>query len=120
MGYWSSGTEWRDWEARWCDRCIHGADAEGGGCPVRLLHDQHSYDEQCHCIEPGGAECRCLPAPVQMRETLDLLVSKTKKTSPSGFVVFGNECRMFSRRPPGETRQQQVMREIRGAAEVGR
>ncbi len=41
MGYFSNGTEGMDYEARYCDKCIH----QEQGCAVWLAHMMHNYDE---------------------------------------------------------------------------
>ena len=45
MGYFPNGCEGMDYEARYCDRCIHQGAADGPGCPVWLLHMLHNYEE---------------------------------------------------------------------------
>lgn len=116
MGYWSNGTEWMLWRESWCDRCEHGRDNE---CPVYWISQNHSHGDQCHCADPEGRECKCSLAKVQMRLVLNQLVEPVKKTAADGLLIFDNECRMFVPRKT-ETRQQQVMREIREAAGVVR
>jgi hypothetical protein len=46
MGYFSNGTEGMDYEARFCDRCVHQK-PEDGGCAVWLAHMLYNY-EQCN------------------------------------------------------------------------
>jgi hypothetical protein len=45
MGYFSNGSEGMDYEATYCERCIHFGPEEGPGCPVWLAHLIHNYDE---------------------------------------------------------------------------
>lgn len=40
MGYFSNGNEGMDYEARYCDHCVHN-----GKCTVWLLHNLHNYKE---------------------------------------------------------------------------
>lgn len=49
MGYFSSGSEGMDYEARYCERCIHYN--EHDGCPVMRLHFEHNYEE---CDKPDS------------------------------------------------------------------
>lgn len=44
MGYFSNGTEGMDYEAEYCDRCLHQK-PDDGGCAVWLAHMLHNYDE---------------------------------------------------------------------------
>ena len=44
MGYFPNGTSWQDYEAKFCDRCIHGQDPDNG-CPVAAAHFFFSYEE---------------------------------------------------------------------------
>ena len=43
MGYFSNGTEGYEYEAQYCDRCVHNI--EKFGCPVLELHRLYNYDE---------------------------------------------------------------------------
>lgn len=43
MGYFSNGSESLDYEARYCDRCVHWAN--NNPCAVMGLHLLHNYDE---------------------------------------------------------------------------
>lgn len=45
MGYFSNGAEGMDYEARYCERCIHFGPEEGPGCPIWLAHLVHNYDQ---------------------------------------------------------------------------
>lgn len=45
MGYFSNGTEGMDYEAQFCDRCVHQGPEDGPGCMVWMLHFLHNYDE---------------------------------------------------------------------------
>lgn len=42
MGYFSNGSEGMDYQARWCDRCVHDEDQR---CPLWLAHLIHNYKE---------------------------------------------------------------------------
>jgi hypothetical protein len=44
MGYFSNGTEGMEYEAQYCDRCVHQK-PDDGGCAVWLAHMLHNYDE---------------------------------------------------------------------------
>lgn len=41
MGYFPNGSAGRDYEAAYCDRCVHGE----AGCSVMLAHLLFNYDE---------------------------------------------------------------------------
>ena len=45
MGYFSNGTEGMDYEARYCDHCVHQGPPEGPGCAVWLAHLLKNYAE---------------------------------------------------------------------------
>jgi hypothetical protein len=61
MGYFSNGTEGMDYEAQWCDRCVHQK-PDDGGCAVWLAHFLHNYkecnnkDSILHILIPRGAQ----------------------------------------------------------------
>ncbi len=38
MGYFSNGSEVMDYEARYCDKCLHHGPPDGPGCMVWLAH----------------------------------------------------------------------------------
>jgi len=44
MGYFSSGTEGMDYQARYCERCVNYGPDEGPGCPIWSLHLLWNYD----------------------------------------------------------------------------
>lgn len=46
MAYFSNGTEGQDYEARWCDRCVHQGGPNGPGCAVWLAHLMHNYEQK--------------------------------------------------------------------------
>ncbi len=72
MGYFSNGTEGTDYEARYCDRCIHQGGEDGAGCAVWLAQMLYNYDE---CDKPESI--------------LHILIPRTEDD-------LGNEeCRMF-------------------------
>lgn len=50
MGYFPNGESGRDYEAQYCDRCVHQK-PDDGGCSVFLLHLLHNYEE---CNKPGS------------------------------------------------------------------
>lgn len=62
MGYFSTRTEGMDYEARYCDRCVHQGDAETGGCAIWLAHMLHNYrdcndkDSILHLLIPRSAD----------------------------------------------------------------
>lgn len=71
MGYFSNGTEGMEYEAAYCDRCLH-QQPDGPGCTVWLAHMLYNYDE---CNEEESI--------------LHLLIPRTKDG-------LGNkECTMF-------------------------
>ena len=43
MGYFSNGTEGMQYEAKYCDQCVHNH-AEHG-CPVWMMQMEHNYSE---------------------------------------------------------------------------
>lgn len=51
MGYFSNGTEGMDYEAHYCERCVHQGPEDGPGCAVWLAHLLHNYDE---CNNPDS------------------------------------------------------------------
>jgi len=73
MGYFSNGTEGMDYEARYCDRCLHQENPDGTGCAVWLAHLLYNYDD---CNNP--------------KSILHILIPRTKDG-------IGNEqCSMFA------------------------
>ncbi len=42
MGYFSNGTEGMAYQARYCDRCIHGPNKQKELCPVWWAHLEHN------------------------------------------------------------------------------
>lgn len=44
MGYFSNGSEAMDYEARYCNRCVHQK-LNAGGCAVWMAHLIANYDE---------------------------------------------------------------------------
>ena len=45
MGYFSNGTEGMEYEAQYCERCVHQGGPEGPGCMVWLAHNLYNYKE---------------------------------------------------------------------------
>lgn len=45
MAYFSNGSEGQDYEARWCNRCVHEGGPNGPGCAVWLAHLMHNSDQ---------------------------------------------------------------------------
>lgn len=41
MGYFSNGSEFMQYEAKYCSRCIHNQNDE---CPIILSHELYSYE----------------------------------------------------------------------------
>lgn len=69
MAYFPNGESGRDYQRRWCEKCLHWPEnPEDGGCDVWLAHLLHNYED--------GA-----------RETLNTLIPE-KDGVPQ-------ECRMF-------------------------
>lgn len=54
MGYFSNGSEGMDYEARYCERCVHQKPDEGG-CAVWLAHMLHNYRD---CNDEDSVEGR--------------------------------------------------------------
>ena len=82
MGYFSSGSEGSDYEARYCARCAHGDGEFAGHCAVWEAHLVHNYRE-CrndasilHVLIPRDTdgwnkECRLfIPRPATRRDSL--------------------------------------------------
>ena len=42
MGYFSNGSEGMDYQAHYCDRCVHDANQD---CPIWAAHLDHNYAE---------------------------------------------------------------------------
>lgn len=57
MGYFANGTEGMNYEAQYCDKCVHQK-AEDGGCAVWLLHLLHSYED---CNKPESHLHKLIP-----------------------------------------------------------
>ncbi len=47
MGYFSNGTEGMDYQAKYCDRCIHDVKKD---CRIWLAHLTYNYDEKARGI----------------------------------------------------------------------
>jgi len=45
VGYFSNGTEGKDYEVKFCERCIHQK-PDDGGCAVWFAHLLYNYDQQ--------------------------------------------------------------------------
>ena len=72
MGYFSCGSEGMDYEAQWCDRCVHQEAGDGTGCAVWDAHMLYNYKD---CNKPESI--------------LHLLIPKTDDG-------LGNQqCRLF-------------------------
>ena len=86
MGYFSNGTEGMDYEARYCDRCVHQGPEDGPGCAVWFAHFLHNYDE-CNNDE----------------SILHLLIPLVDMEFDDGITYQVNgECKMFIPQQPGE------------------
>jgi len=72
MGYFSNGSEGMDFEARYCDKCVHQED----GCAVWLAHLEHNYDE---CNNPDSI--------------LHILIPRSKEH------LGNDQCKMFIQKP---------------------
>ena len=57
MGYFSNGSMGMDYEAQYCDRCIHG-EGEFNECEVWGLHFELNYAE---CNKPDSILHRLIP-----------------------------------------------------------
>lgn len=42
MAYFSNGSEGMDYQAQYCERCVHDRNQD---CPIWLAHLMHNYDE---------------------------------------------------------------------------
>lgn len=72
MGYFSNGSEGRDYEDRYCSRCIHQNGADGTtGCHVWLAHLSYNYKNEGE------------------RDLLNILIQRTKDG------LDNEECSMF-------------------------
>jgi hypothetical protein len=62
VGYFSNGSEGMDYEATYCDKCVHGAVHGDGTCQVWLLHLMHNYrdcnndDSMLHQLIPRSKD----------------------------------------------------------------
>lgn len=84
MGYFSNGSEGMDYEAHYCERCIHFGPEEGPGCPVWMLHLLYNYDQ-------FGDE--------RLATVLSALI-------PRDDAIGNAECRMFVPAGSGEERDE--------------
>ena len=50
MGYFPNGFSGMDYEAQYCDHCVHQK-PDDGGCAIWLAHMLHNYDE---CDKPDS------------------------------------------------------------------
>ena len=78
--YFSNGSEGMDFQARWCDRCLHDKEyrdtGEGPGCAVWAVHILYNYEDKVSGV-------------------LDELIPRTKDR------LSNEECRMFiPEKPP--------------------
>jgi hypothetical protein len=110
MGYWSSGTEGMDWEARWCERCVH--QPEEGFCAVMELHQLWNYD-QCAAAN-DRYEKKPISDPVSEAKLIALSTLIPEK-GYEGPIHTWNECRMFHAKPvvPPPTATQMALTELR-------
>ena len=99
MGYFPNGCAGEDYEARFCNRCVH-QDPEGEGCAVWLAHMLHNYNQANNDAS-----------------ILDELIPRTKDG-------LGNEkCKMFAassrlRPPPALSELERLQRYINDHREV--
>ena len=56
MGYFANGTEGMEYEAKYCDRCVHNL--EEHGCPVWAAHMLWNYEE---CNKPDSILYKMIP-----------------------------------------------------------
>lgn len=73
MAYFANGTDARDFEAKWCDRCVH-SQAENG-CALLLTHELYNYRQ----LDEGQA---------MLRDALSKLIDNASDSE-------GVECKMF-------------------------
>ena len=84
MGYFSNGSEGLDYQATWCDRCVHSGDGTGPFCPVWALH--HDWNSSsCGRTSPDPV---VKERAVQQRAALDHFI-------PSINGVWNGGCKMF-------------------------
>ena len=76
MGYFANGAIGMDYEAQWCERCIHegGPEYEDGGCAVWLAHMEHNYAE---CNNPNGILHILIPRKNGENQQCRMFVEKT-------------------------------------------
>jgi hypothetical protein len=75
MGYFANGSEGMDYEAQYCDRCLHQKPNDGG-CAVWLAHLLRNYDERA-----------------KQDSILHLLIPRSKDG------LRNAQCRMFAEDP---------------------
>ena len=83
MGYFSNGTEGRDYQARYCYRCVNYrdlGDGRGEGCPIWDLHQLWNYD-------PGTPRERLVAATKD--RALDQFIPRSKDG------LTNEQCKMF-------------------------
>ena len=51
MGYFPNGSSGSDYQAKWCERCIHDNPEKDIYCPIWTLHLIHNYEE---CNKPNS------------------------------------------------------------------
>ena len=76
MGYFSNGSQGMDYEARYCNQCVHQGGLDGPGCAVWLAHLLKNYDE---CNNDDSI--------------LHLLIPRDRETHEN------EQCRMFLEKP---------------------
>jgi hypothetical protein len=77
MGYFPNGSAGMDYEAKFCEKCVHYGPKDGPGCPVFLLHLLWNYD----AVGKSRSKIK--------EEALNSFIQRTKDG-------LGNEkCRMF-------------------------
>lgn len=65
MAYFPNGSAGMDYEARYCDHCVHQENEAGEGCAVWLAHLLFSYKEAnnpdsiLHILIPDEGDMRC-------------------------------------------------------------
>ena len=77
MAYFSNGTEGMDYQARYCDNCVHDREQS---CPVWGLHLAYAYEE---CNNDGEND----PL-TNAKSMLDTLIPMTKENFPAKCTMF--------------------------------
>lgn len=90
-----------DYEARWCEHCIHRPTADGLDCPILELHAEWNYDQAA-----GSEQAR------EKGRALSVFIPRSEDG------LQNEQCRMFVEAPrvltPLQIVKQDLRREILG------